>query len=58
MVRTILRKIAIALKKTYYAWLTALQHVQSGKLEEGWENGIALGRFRETIYARTKIGGG
>ena len=58
MIVSFLQKIAFAIKKTYCAWLTAFLHVQTGKLEEGWENRIAFGRFREEIYARTKIGSG
>ena len=43
MAVTFLQKIAFAFKKTYCALLTALLHVKPGELEDGWENGIALG---------------
>jgi len=58
MVRTILRRIRFALKELYCAWNSGLLRVQPEKIEDGRENSIAIGRFREAIYAQTVIGSG
>ena len=58
MNRWLLAKISFALEVLHRTRSAIVGRIWAVNFEDGWENRIDRGRFREDVYARAKIGSG